>query len=82
MPTEDGSLHCVDLLKAAITASAKVSEPWSVNDHRNDPRPRIALAGNEIVLTDPNAGLVRRISTGDLTEPRIVPVEGKPVISP
>ncbi len=76
--TEDGSLHRIDLLKAEIAASAKVTEPYSMDGHWNDPRPRIAMAGDEIVVTDPNAGLVRRIATEDLTERGTVPVEGKP----
>lgn len=76
--TEDGSLHRIDLLKAEIAASAKVTEPYSMDGHWNDPRPRIAMAGDEIVVTDPNAGLVRRISAESLEELGTVPVEGKP----
>ncbi len=76
--TEDGTLHRIDLLKAEIAASAKVTQPYSMDGHWNDPRPRIAVAGDEIVLSDPNAGLVRRISTETLAEVGTVPVEGKP----
>lgn len=76
--TEDGTMHRVDLLKAEISASAKVVQPYSMDGHWNDPRPRIAMAGAEIVVTDPNAGLVRRIATADLTEIGTVAVEGKP----
>lgn len=76
--TEDGTLHRVDLLKAEIAASERVIEPYSMDGHWNDPRPRLAMAGDEIVVTDPNAGLLRRISTEDLKEMGTVPVEGKP----
>lgn len=76
--TEDGSLHRVDLLKAEIVASAKVVAPYSMDGHWNDPRPRLAMAGDEIVVSDPNAGVVRRISTADLTEVGVIAVEGKP----
>lgn len=76
--TEDGSLHRIDLLKAEIAASAKVTKPYSMDGHWNDPRSCIAMAGDEIVVTNPNAGLVRRISAEDLSERGTVPVEGKP----
>lgn len=35
----------------------------------NDPRPRIAMAGNKSVVTDANPGLNRRFSAGDPSEP-------------
>lgn len=76
--TEDGSLHRIDLLKAEITASAKVTGPYSMDGHWNDPRPRLAMAGDEIVLSDPDAGLVRRIATRTLEEVGTIAVEGVP----
>lgn len=76
--TEDGSLHRIDMLSARIAASAKVIAPYSMDGHWNDPRPRIAVAGDEILMTDPDAGLVRRISTDDLSEIATIPVEGIP----
>lgn len=76
--TEDGSLHRVDLLAARITASAKATEPYSMEGHWNDPRPRIAMAGDEILVTDPRAGLVRRISAETLQEVGTVAVGGLP----
>lgn len=76
--TEDGSLHQVDLLDASVTNSGKVTESYSMDGDWNDPRPRLAIAGDEIVVTDPNAGLVRVISAETLEELRTVPVEGKP----
>ncbi|GLK64552.1 hypothetical protein [Paracoccus kondratievae] len=76
--TEDGSLHRVNLLDAALSDSTKVTAPYSMDGHWNDPRPRIAVAGDEIVLSDPNAGLIRRISTKDFSEVGTVPVEGRP----
>ncbi len=76
--TEDGSLHRIDLLKAEIAASAKVTQPYSMDGHWNDPRPRIAMAGDDILVTDPNAALVRRIATEDLSGRGTVPVDGTP----
>ncbi|MDS9468494.1 hypothetical protein RGQ15_13045 [Paracoccus sp. MBLB3053] len=76
--TEDGQLHRINILEARIEASAKVTEPYSMDGHWNDPRPRIAMAGAEVVVTDPNAGLLRRISTADLTETGTIEIGGKP----
>lgn len=76
--TEDGTLHRVNLLDGTVEASDKVTEPYSMDGDWNLPRPRLALAGEEIVMTDPNAGLVRRISTEDLKELGTIAVEGKP----
>lgn len=76
--TEDGTLHQIDILAGKLAKSAKVTEPYSMDGHWNDPRPRIAMAGDEVVMTDPNAGMVRRISKTELKEVGTVKVEGKP----
>ncbi|THV12587.1 metal-binding protein ZinT [Rhizobium rhizophilum] len=76
--TEDGSLHQIDVLNGKLSKSAKVTEPYSMDGHWNDPRPRIAMAGEEIVMSDPNAGLVRRIAKDELRELGTIEVEGKP----
>ena len=76
--TEDGTLHKLDVLKATITDSARLTESYSMDGHWNDPRPRIAMAGDEIVLSDPKAGLVRRISKDTLEEAGTIEVEGMP----
>lgn len=76
--TEDGTLHQIDLLEAEITQSARVTEPYSMDGHWNNPRPRLAMAGDEVVMSDPNAGLIRRISTETLDETGTVEVDGTP----
>lgn len=76
--SEDGTLHQLDNLDGKILKSAKVTEPYSMDGHWNDPRPRIAMAGDDIVMTDPNAGLVRRISKIELKEVGAIKVDGKP----
>ncbi|PZO68211.1 MAG: hypothetical protein DI498_00640 [Paracoccus denitrificans] len=76
--TEDGSLHRIDLLKAEIDASTKVTGPYSMEGHWNDARPRLALAGDEVVVTDPNESVIHRISTAELSEVGTISVEGKP----
>ncbi len=76
--TEDGSLHQIDILDGSLTTSARVTEPYSMDGHWNDPRPRIAMAGDEIVMSDPNAGLVRRIAKDGLQEVGTIDVGGMP----
>lgn len=76
--TEDGTLHQIDVLDASISNSARITSPYSMDGHWNDPRPRLAMAGDEIVMTDPNEGLVRRIAKDTLDEIETVAVEGTP----
>ncbi len=76
--TEDGTLHRIDLLEARITQSAAVTQPYSMEGHWNDPRPRLAMAGDEILLTDPAAGLLRRIAAETLAETGQIEIGGAP----
>jgi zinc transport system substrate-binding protein len=76
--TEDGSLHQIDILHGKLSRSARVTEPYSMDGHWNDSRPRIAMAGDDIVMSDPDAGVVRRISKAELKEVGTIKVEGKP----
>lgn len=76
--TEDGTLHQVDVLAGTVARSARVTESYSMDGHWNDPRPRLAMAGAEIVMSDPRAGLVRRISKESLAEIATIDVEGMP----
>ncbi len=76
--TEDGTLHRVNLLQAEITGSARATTAYSMEGHWNDPRPRLAMAGDEILMTDPQAGLLRRFSAATLAETGAVELGGKP----
>lgn len=76
--TEDGTLHRLDLLDGAVDDSAKVTEPYSMDGHWRDPRPRLAIAGEDIVLTDPREGLLRVVDAESLEETATIDVEGTP----
>jgi len=76
--TEDGKLHIIDVLKREIVKSEQVSEPYSLEGHWRDPRPRLAVAGKLIAMTDPKHSLVRLINSDDLKENRTIAVEGQP----
>lgn len=76
--TEDGFLHRLDVVSGEIAASARVTEPYSMDGHWRDPRPRLAMAGGHVAITDPRAGLVRLVSAATLKEERTIAVEGVP----
>lgn len=76
--TEDGQLHLLDILSGEIEKSVRITEPYSMDGHWRDPRPRLAVAGEYVAVTDPLQGLVRLISTTTLEEERAIEVEGMP----
>lgn len=76
--TEDGNLHLIDAVNGAISKSGSVTEAYSKDGHWRDPRPRLAVAGNLIAITDPRHSLVRLIDGETLKEIRSIPVEGQP----
>ncbi|MBE3638569.1 metallochaperone AztD [Mangrovicoccus algicola] len=76
--TEDGTLHRLNLLSGEIEASARVTGPYSMDGHWRDPRPRLAMAGEALVLTDPAESAVRVIDTDSLAETAAIAVEGLP----
>lgn len=76
--TEDGQLHQVDVLTGALTQSLRVTDPYSMDGHWNDPRPRITVAGDNIVVTDPAAEKLHFISAENFEKVDEMPLEGKP----
>ena len=76
--TEDGRLHQLDTVKGEIVRSETVTEPYSKDGHWRDPRPRLAVAGDDIAITDPRHSLIRLVSSETLKQTRTIPVEGQP----
>ncbi|MBN3182494.1 metallochaperone AztD [Pectobacterium brasiliense] len=76
--TEDGKLNQVDVLKGEITKSVRVTEPYSMDGHWNDPRPRIAVAADNIYITDPLKSKIHVLNAVDLKETRAITVQGQP----
>lgn len=76
--TENGNLHLIDVVNGVISKSGNVTEPYSKDGHWRDPRPRLAVAGDLIAITDPRNGLVRLIDGETLKEMRSIPIEGQP----
>jgi zinc transport system substrate-binding protein len=76
--TEDGKLHRINVLSGRIANSIDLTEPYSMDGHWRDPRPRVAVAGDGIFVTDPHKGVVHEISAAEFTKAREIAVGGKP----
>lgn len=76
--TEDGALHRLNMLSADIEQSVQVTQPYSMDGHWRDPRPRMAVAGDRLVLTDPLDSSVRVIGLEDFAVIDRIVFEGMP----
>lgn len=76
--TEDGQLRQLDVVKGEITRSIKVTEPYSMDGEWSLPRPRLAVAGDVIAVTDPNEGKVHLVDAESFDISRDLAVEGMP----
>ncbi|WP_332687530.1 zinc metallochaperone AztD [Devosia sp.] len=76
--TEDGKLNQLDVLSGEIVQSLSVTEPYSMDGDWSLPRPRIAVAGDVVAVTDPNQGEVHLIDIASFTETGAIPVAGAP----
>lgn len=76
--TEDGKLHRLDIVAGAIDKSLTVTGPYSMDGEWSLPRPRIAVAGGEIAVTDPLAGKLHIVDAATFALEREIPVAGKP----
>ena len=76
--TEDGSLHRLNMLTATIEQSAQITQPYSMDGHWRDPRPRIAVADDRLILTDPLDTSLRIVSTADFAEIDRIALQGLP----
>nr|WP_245436168.1 zinc metallochaperone AztD [Mesorhizobium tamadayense] len=76
--TEDGQLHQLDVVAGKIANSLKLTDPYSMEGHWNDPRPRIAVAGDKIVVTDPLQAKLHLVNAASFAKAGEIAVEGKP----
>jgi hypothetical protein len=76
--TEDGKLNALNVLSGEISHSVQVTEPYSKDGHWRDPRPRIAVMGDKIAVTDPREGIVRLLDAENFDEEKTIKVDGLP----
>lgn len=76
--TEDGQLHKVDVLEGKIAASLALTQPYSMDGHWSDPRPRITVAGDNIVVSDPLNGKLHLVDAAKFEVAGEIAVDGKP----
>ena len=76
--TEDGQLHKVDALNGEIVRSVGLTDPYSMDGHWSDPRPRVAIAGDNVVVTDPLNGKLHLVHAERFEKTGEIAVEGKP----
>lgn len=76
--TEDGQLHQIDVVGGRIASSLKLTDPYSMDGHWSDPRPRIAVAGKHVVVTDPLNGKLHLVDAETFVKDGEIAVGGKP----
>lgn len=76
--TEDGNLHQLDVLAGTLTKSIRLTESYSMDGHWNDPRPRIGVAGDAIVVTDPLQARLHLVDPVSFEKKGEIAVEGRP----
>lgn len=76
--TEDGQLHRVDFLSGEIADSLSLTQPYSMDGHWNDPRPRVTVAGDAIAVTDPLNGMIHLVDAESFAKSGEIAVDGKP----
>jgi hypothetical protein len=76
--TEDGKLHQIDVLSGTIAKSIALTEPYSMDGHWSDPRPRVAVAGPSIFVTDPLKSVLHVVDAASFARTKDIQLEGKP----
>lgn len=76
--TEDGQLRQLDVVQGEIVRSVTVTEPYSMDGEWSLPRPRLAVAGDVIAVTDPLAGKVHLVDADSFEITRDIAVDGLP----
>jgi len=76
--TEDGFLRQLDVVSGVLTGAVKVTEPYSMDGEWSLPRPRLAVAGDTIAVTDPKEGVVHLVDAESFAVTGEIAVEGAP----
>ena len=76
--TEDGQLRRIDVIRGEIDRSIGLTDPYSMDGHWSDPRPRVAVAGDNIVVTDPLNGGLHLVDAASFEKAGEIAVDGTP----
>jgi hypothetical protein len=76
--TEDGKLHQLNVISGAISKSVSLTEPYSMDGEWSLPRPRIAVAGDLVAVTDPLRGVIHLVDPQTLLKTGEIEVGGAP----
>lgn len=76
--TEDGQLHRIDVIHGVIERSIRLTEPYSMDGHWSEPRPRVAVTGDHVVVTDPLGGRLHLVDAASFEKASEIEVEGRP----
>jgi zinc transport system substrate-binding protein len=76
--TEDGQLHQLNVISGVISKSVSLTEPYSMDGEWSLPRPRIAVAGDVVAVTDPLRGVVHLVDPQTLLKTGEIEVGGAP----
>jgi zinc transport system substrate-binding protein len=75
---EDGQFHQLDVIAGKVTKSLALTDPYSMDGHWSDPRPRVAVAGDHIVVSDPLAGKLLLVDAESFEKDGEIAVDGTP----
>lgn len=76
--TEDGVLRQLDVVKGELTQAVQVTEPYSIDGEWSLPRPRLAVVGDKVAVTDPLESVVHLVDIASFAVSGDIPVEGAP----
>lgn len=76
--TEDGALHRLDVVSGALDRTLPLTQPYSMDGEWSLPRPRLAVAGDHIAVTDPLAGAIHLVDAESFALVRDIAVAGVP----
>jgi hypothetical protein len=76
--TEDGKLHQLNIISGALSKSLSVTEPYSMDGEWSLPRPRIAVAGDVVAVTDPLHGVIHLVDVETFEKSGEIAVGGAP----
>lgn len=76
--TEDGFLRQLDVTSGELVQAVQVTEPYSMDGDWSLPRPRLAVVGDQVAVTDPLQGVVHLVDVANFAVDGEVAVEGAP----